>query len=401
MYPVESLFILLLGLIAVISILIKSLLTTIKWSPIPFYIIFGLVSRQLIDAFGLDTVSLYKAIRIFGDIGLILILFQVGVESKLSSLLEQMRNALFISVPEVVISGIAMFIPFYYFFNLSIQIALMLSIAFTATSIAISVTPWKESGYLKKTPGQLIVDLSMLDDILGILLMVITFSLLNAFSRETLMFSGIHLLSIFWIILKLLLLIFLAYALSVFVEPKLSKFIKKYEIGPDPVVTIISLALIFSAFASFLGLSFALGSFLIGLSFSRDPSAVRFVASYQSLESFFIPFFFFSIGFSISELGSISLMTVGILFVAAIIGKVVGVGIPSYFLKLSFPLSFLLGLGMVPRAEVALVVISYAKNVFDIPSTIYSESVFVILLTCFTPLLLMPFIQGRLRTKKL
>lgn len=394
LHSFESLIILFLGLISIICMLIKSSLKRAKISSIPFFIIFGIIAKQLIEFLPYNLDSFYEIVKIFGDIGLILILFQVGVESNLKTLLEQINNALLISISEVIISGLVLFFTFYYLLSLSFKTSVILSIAFTATSIAIAVNPWKESGLLKQKSAQLILDLSAMDDIAGILLMVVAVSFFNNyFGTSSFILEKEFILSFLWIIIKLLLLVVLAYAFSVFIEPKLSKIITKYEISPDPVVTILCLALIFSALAGFYGLSIALGSFLIGLSFSRDPSAVRLLASYQSLESFFIPFFFFSIGFSVTQLAAISWISLIILFAAALVGKVVGVGVPSYFLKKTVTESLLLGLSMIPRAEVSLVVIGYAKSVFHIPPKIFSECILVVLMTCFFPIVLNPLIQ--------
>lgn len=389
----ESLFYAFLGLSAGICIFIKSILEKTTFSPIPFYIVFGLLFRIFMDLLGTSTEMFSNTIKIFGDIGLILILFQVGVESNLQNLLKQIRKAVFISIFEVAFSGMTMFVAFYYLINLSLQNSLLLSVAFAATSIVISVASWKEAGVLKSKPGELVLDLSAMDDIASITLMVILFALASKLTGDVSNIFSIELLPIiFSAIFKLLIFIVLAYIFSVHIEPTLSKFIKKYEIGPDPIVTLICLALIFSGFVGFFGLSIALGSFLIGLAFSRDASAVRMLGPYRTLESLFIPLFFFSIGFSVSEIYSISIATILILFLAAVVGKVIGVGVPSYLFKYPFSTSLILGCSMVPRAEVSLAVIGYSKHFFHIPEVMYSQSVIVVLLTCFSHIVLKPLL---------
>ncbi|MCB1118944.1 MAG: cation:proton antiporter [Chlamydiia bacterium] len=395
----EHLIILLIGLTATIALTIKALLKNSTLSPIPFYIIVGLIFRWAIERVGFEHDNFGTFVTVLGDVGLILILFQVGIQSNLRTLLEQIKNALVISIPEVVLSALIMFIPLYYYMDLPFQLALSFAIAFSATSIAIAIIPWKDSGLLQKKTGQLLVDLSAMDDIAGITLMVMIF----AFFRHLSTFSGAPtpielIVPLLLIIGKIALLIIFAYIFSLYLEPKLSKAIKKYEMTPDPVVTIICLALIFSAWTGLIGLSIALGSFLIGLSFSRDASAVRLLNSYQSLESFFIPFFFFSIGYSVSELGSVSALSIGILFLAAVLGKVIGVGLPSNLIKVPFQQALALGLSMVPRAEVTLVVIGNIRKYFSIPPTVYSELIIVVLLTCFFSLFLKPMITSKRAT---
>lgn len=390
MESIENLYILLLGLIIGVSIVIKSVLNNTAWSPVPFYILFGLGFRFFAGDVFRNSDSFNEIIVLFGNIGLILILFQVGVESNLKKLFQQIKNAILISIPEVSFSWAAMFVLMHHFLGVPLQTSMMLAVAFTATSIAVAISPWRDTGFLKKKPGDLILDLSAMDDIAGIMLMAMAVALLGSSTSN----GDVSLAyAFFTAVSSFLFLVLLAYGFSVFIEPHLSKWVKKHEIVPDPVVTIMSLALVFAAFAGYLGLSVALGSFLIGLAFSRDSSAVKVLGSYQSLESFFIPFFFFSIGFSVTEFGSVSILMIGAILVAAILGKVVGVAVPACLVGVSPLMSLLMGIGMVSRAEVTLVVIGFTKSFFQLSEKLYTECILAVLVTCFVPLLLKPILS--------
>ncbi len=384
-------FLIFLGCIAISCMFIKALFSRFALSPIPALIIFGLVVRYF---YPYQADSAYQdVIQLFGDIGLIFILFQVGISSNLKELFRQIKNAIAISITEVSISAIVVLLGLFYFLDSSFHNSLLVGIAFTATSIAVTVSLWDELNVLKTKTGQLLLDLSALDDIAGITLVAVMFGFLQNGSNHTeSLLSVAFYTPIVVVALKLIAIMVVCYLFSLFLEPKLSKLLAKYELIPDPVITIICLALIFSDIVGYFGLSIALGAFFLGLSFSRDANTVKMLQSYRSLELFFVPFFFFSVGFSITDFDTIAIYPILILLLAVIGGKVIGVMIPSSLLKLPFKKSLLLGLSMVPRAEITLFILHYGKLYLNLPPAMYTASVLVVLLTCFFPLVLKPLI---------
>lgn len=376
-----------LGCAAASCILVKSICKRLAITSIPFLILLGLLFQGVVPFEN----NYDEIIGLFGEIGLIMILFQVGIESNLKELLRQIKDAVAISVFEITISFIVVFFTLFYLLGINFDTALIFGVAFTATSIAVTVTLWEEIGALKTKSGQLLLDLSAMDDIAGVTLMAITFGFLANLQGQQIEFNNPYIyLPIFTVSAKLLILIVACYGFSIYVEPKLTSFLQKYELTPDPIITIICLALIFADLIGFIGLSIALGAFLLGLSFSRDSKTVRMFHSYQTLELFFIPFFFFSIGYFVTGLADISWFLILVIFAAVAFGKLIGVLIPSMLIGIPYRNAFLVSLSMVPRAEITLFILHYSKSYLNISPPLYTSAVIVSLISCLIPLFIKP-----------
>lgn len=172
--------------------------------------------------------------------------------------------------------------------------------------------------------------------------------------------------------------------------------LEQIEPAPDPMLTMVGIGFITAAIAGFLGFSVAVGAFFAGLVFSRDPEAVTFDASFGTLSEFFVPFFFIHIGLNLGLAALPSAFGLGILLsVVAIAGKLIGTGLPAWF-TVGRRSAVLLSLSMVPRAEIAMVILQKGRFLGDggIPPTIFGAMVRVSLLTCIvTPLGLRPLFR--------
>ena len=150
-----------------------------------------------------------------------------------------------------------------------------------------------------------------------------------------------------------------------------------------------------AAIAGLLGFSEAIGAFFAGLVFSRDPEAVKIDASFEMLYDLFVPFFFISVGFTINLASLGAGLTWGsILLLVAIVGKLVGAGLPA-LLVTGWQGATAIGLSMVPRAEVMMIVMQHGLTLGDwaVSSHVFSAMVVVSALTSLlTPLILRPLL---------
>ncbi|NGX54604.1 MAG: Na(+)/H(+) antiporter [Chlamydiae bacterium] len=162
----------------------------------------------------------------------------------------------------------------------------------------------------------------------------------------------------------------------------------KYEKMPDSMISILGITLIIAGIAALIHFSLAIGAFFAGIAFSRDPKAVRMDAAMQSFFDFFVPFFFFWIGFqtSIESLAGIWPFFIT-LFIVAVAGKFLGTWLPARWIHLSRLGALLLAVSMIPRAEIAMVIIEHGLELGVISKQIYSAMALTAFLTCLlTPL---------------
>lgn len=337
----------------------------------------------------------HDILTFLATIGLAVLLFRVGLESNLAGLLKQLPKASLIWIGDILGSILVGYAVSIYILGLPWITALIIGVALSATSVGLSISAWQDQQALNSVEGEFLIDVAELDDISAVLLMALLFALLPEIqqpgSRElsSLAFrSGLIFLG------KLLAFGAICVLFSRYFEKSLTHFFTSRESPPDPMLAVMAVALVFAALAGLLGFSVAIGAFLVGLVFSRDPEAVKLEASFQPLYELFSPFFFIGIGLHVD------LAVLGqawgpglILLGAAIFGKLVADGLPVVFLQ-GGPAGLLIGFSMVPRAEIALVIMTRGRELGDwaVPSHIYSAMVIACAATC----LLAPLVVRRL-----
>jgi len=247
---------------------------------------------------------------------------------------------------------------------------------FVATSVGITVRTLMEMHALHSKVGELILTVAVLDDLLGIIILSFTLG------------QGEPLL----LIMKVFL-FFLLFIIAVFVIIRIKDI--KVHVPRLILTSAISFALIFSALAKSLGLAAITGAFFAGLVFSNLPQRRRINEfSRQMGEIFFIPLFFVWVGASFDFYALKDIGVLVLLFIPmALIGKIIGCSMGAKICKFNTRDAIAVGVGMMPRMEVALVVVTT-----EIAMGIFSETLahqvlaatilLVIISSLLTPVLL-------------
>lgn len=381
--------ILLTGVVVVLTLLGKAALDRLGVPALIGYFGLGFLIRVLDSRWAILQGGANELLLFLAKIGLVMLLFRIGLESDIRGLAAQLRRAAVIWVGDVCISGVAGYVAAFYLLGLGWITSLIVATAFTATSVGISVAVWQGAGALKSANGELLLDLAEMDDISAVVLLALLFavlpvlkeggqgSLLPLVARH----SGIFLI-------KLLAFGACCYLFSRFGEGRITAFFRRLEPAPDPMITVAGIALIVAALAEVLGFSLAIGAFFAGLVFSGDPEAVKMEASFLPLYELFSPFFFIGVGLQIDP--GVITAAVGpgmVLAVVAILGKVIADGIPVFLMR-GGASGLLIGASMVPRAEIAMVVMQKGLLLGDwaVPSRVFGAMVVVSAVSCiFSP----------------
>lgn len=334
-----------------------------------------------------------EALHFLGSVGVVFLLFRVGLRSKIGKLLENLRAASLVWVADVFASGTLGFAVTYYGLGLGLVPSLFAAAALTATSVGVGVAAWQERGALQSRRGQLLLDVAELDDISGIVLMAILFAVAPLVSKggsiDALLGSVAGTGGA--VLLRLALFALGVALFSRFAEAPLTRLVGRLEPPPDRLITVVSVGLVVAAAAGSMGFSLAIGAFFGGLAFSRDPSAVRLETYFDPLYDFFTPFFFIAIGLQVSPESLVSGLGIGLLvFLVAVAGKLLGAGAGS-LLALRPRSATLVGVSMVPRAEIAMIIMQHGVGLgaWAVPEKLFSGFVVVSLLTCLlAPLVL-------------
>lgn len=385
--------ILLVGVAVTLSILIKSRLESFGIPALIGYLVLGFLLRLLDGQWPILSPQGREIFEFLAEIGIICLLFRVGLESDLTGLLKQLSKASRIWMGDVLFNAALGFATAYWILNLAFIPSLFIAIALTATSVGVSISIWQEQKAIHSSNGELLLDAAEMDDISGIILMALLFSLAPELrSTETtasLLPSALSTTGLFFF--KATIFGAFCFCFSRYLEQKLTHWFYKIESPPDPMLQVVGIGFIIAALAGLLGFSVAIGAFFAGLVFSRDPDAVKLDASFDAVYELFTPFFFIGIGLKIVPNALITGLGIGIvLLIAAILGKLIGAGIPA-LLTTNFQGATLIGVSMIPRAEISTIVMQKGLSLGDwaVPAQAFAGMVVVSAATSLiTPIVL-------------
>lgn len=371
------------GVLVVLAVLIKAALQRLSVPPLVGYLALGFGVRVLAEHAGVPCPAGVEMLHVLGKLGVIALLFRVGLESDLEGLLRQLRSASFIWAGNVLISGLAGYAASRWLLGLDLFPSIAVAVAMVATSVGIPSRTWQEADALDTPDGERFLDVAEMDDISGVVLMALLFAL-----TPILISGGGEGSQVAWptllawttgqFALKLGLFVLVCWLFSRYLEKRYTDFFRRLEPAPDPMLVVVGTGIFVAAVAAWLGFSVAIGAFLAGLVFSRDPKRVQVDASLQSLYELLSPFFFVSVGLMIAP-GALWMGATlgGVLLVAAIIGKLVGASLPALACT-SRAGALVIGVSMVPRAEIAMIVMQKARSVTGgVSETVYASMVLV------------------------
>ena len=332
------------------------------------------------------------------QLGVVALLFRVGLRSHTSALLKKLPDASMIWIGNAFGSAAVGFLVSLYILGWSLETSLVIGTAFSATSIAVSMAVWDELGLTGSDTGATLIDVAELDDLSAAVLLAVLLgtlpALLNGDSDIWLRAGSSSIL----VLIKLAAFVVGCYLFAHFLEEGFTDFNRRMsDTAASLTISILGVGLAIAGFADYLGFSVAIGALFAGLAFSRDPDAVRTDGSFTYLYEFLTPFFFIHIGMQIDLAVLAGAVDIGaILFVAAALSKLVFTYAPAI---LSMPSrdALVLGVSMIPRAEIALVVI-YECAAIDsriVTSEVFAGMVLVSLATSVVAPVALRWILGR------
>ena len=333
----------------------------------------------------------------FFEIGGMILLFSAGLEFTF----KQFRKA---GLPSFVIGTAGVVIPFilgYYgsiFVGFSSTESLLIGAALTATSIAITIRTLEELDQLKNKESQIMVYAAVVDDVLGLTLLGVVLAIGSTGiipEIASVLSTTVFTLSL-WIALLLgsvyFLPKFLDFVTNLTGELKLTEDSEKHPQSPSTIETLaIFIILVWGAIAVYMGLSPIVGTFAAGMALAGSRYKHQIEIFISHIRIIFAPLFFAYVGAQINlqEIITIDLFAFGLILALAMIGKLLGCGIPGYIFLRNRIQAQRIGIGMASRGEVGIVIagIGYASGLID--SYSYAVLMAVIMVTTVvSPILL-------------
>ncbi len=335
-------------------------------------------------------------------IGVVLLLFEVGLESTVQGMLKVGTSALIVAVLGVVApfvlgygvswlfirelpSGLVGVVPPGFSLN---YIHLFIGAVLCATSVGITARVFKDLDKLQTKEAQVILGAAVIDDVLGLIILAVVSGIVASAEAGAPMQVG-SILGLIGLSLG-----FLGGALLVglFVIPRLMNQLSRMRTAGVMLTSSLLLAFGFAWAANAAGLAAIVGAFAAGLlleevHFRGFKEEIHIEQLLRPVAAFLVPVFFVQMGIQVRLETFANMSVLGVaagLTVAAIIGKqVCGLGVPRGYDRLT------VGVGMIPRGEVGLIFAGIGKNLRVIDDATFSAVVImVIVTTLFTPPLL-------------
>jgi Kef-type K+ transport system membrane component KefB len=321
------------------------------------------------------------------EVGAIFVLFSAGLETSPRDLIRVGRKSLLVAVAGVVLP----FILGFAFMRLrgdATTEAVFVGAAMVATSVGITARVLADFHVLSTRTAKIILGAAVFDDILGMILLAVVAGIASP--------GGLH-----WLHLGILIGEAAGFALfMIFVAPRIVRRIqpRMEQLSTQNASLIVALAicLLLSWLAVKIGMAAIIGAFFAGLVFGDYAPEWNLLPRVSGITEFLAPYFFFAIGARLNlQLFDENLVTAAIFIsLLAIVSKVIGCGLP--LLKEGWPAVLQVGVGMMPRGEVALIV-----ALVGLQSQIVTQSTYaiVVFMTGITTLLAPPLLRFLFRNE--
>jgi len=352
-----------------------------------------LIAGIIIGPSLLGWVEANEVIHILAEIGVILLLFEIGLETDVGRLLDAGGKAVAVAVGGFIAPLVLGFAVAHYLFDQSFLISLFIGGTLTATSIGITVRTLVDVNRQNSAERQITLGAAVLDDVFGVILL----ALLYEFSVT----GQVNLANVTKVLVFVSAFFLLAPVLAKLLSFVISYLDQRIENPGTIPVAIVSLVLFFAWLAHWFGAPELLGGFAAGLALSRRfflpfglamQSKLEFSRKIESqmkpIVQLFTPIFFVTVGLSLDlrhiDWGSLFFWGLSLTLVTvAIFGKITGA------LLINEPLSrrIVIGMAMVPRGEVGLIFAGLGSAAGLLTGDVYTALIIVIAYTT----LLSPF----------
>ncbi|MDD2626005.1 MAG: cation:proton antiporter [Candidatus Methanomethylophilus sp.] len=355
-----------------------------------------------------STSTNYSILYAAAELGVIFLLFSVGLETRVSELLSVGKSALLVAVLGVILP----FVCGWAYIELTqsnFHHAMFLAAAMVATSVGITARVIKDMHLMETHEAKIIIGAAVIDDVLGMVVLAIV--------KGTAGSASVTIGSIVEVIVMAVAFVLAMIAAAMWLVPRIytkwEAHEKKVEAktgkptqGFNILVVALVACLFFAWLAETIGLAAIIGAFLAGMLFADHAWETKLNEKVETLTTAFISFFFLNVGMQVDvaliSSWNVIIMAV-IVIIIAVITKFVGCGLGAWLADRKIPKDSIkiIGVGMIPRGEVGIIVASIGLNlIVDGSSALSSELYAVIVLMAVATTIIAPPLLARAFRKK-
>jgi Kef-type K+ transport system membrane component KefB len=313
-----------------------------------------------------------EVLRVLGELGVILLLLEVGLEMDVAELGTVGGAALRVATLGVIapfFAGAAVGLGF----GMETKEAIFVGAALTATSVGITARVFGDLRMLATVEARTVLGAAVADDVMGLVILTVVTRLVTE--------GSVSALGVFWLVFVAVAFLVLTTWVGVRVVPPLFALVARYSRSAGTLVAIaLAFTLAVAELADVVKLAPIVGAFVAGLALARSPAAGRVRRELAPVGHLFIPVFFLQIGIDaeIREFadGKVLATAAALLAVATVAKLLAGAVVrPSPGDRL------LVGLGMLPRGEVGLIFAALGLRESVFGRDVYAALLLVVLAT--------------------
>lgn len=346
--------------------------------------------------------GVYPIVYAMAELGVIFLLFTVGLETKVNDLMKSGKAAFFCALMGVIV-------PFILGFALimgtegNMNHALFLAAAMVATSVGITARIIKDMKLMDTREARIIIAAAVIDDVLGMIVLAIVKGMAES--------GELSIVNVLSITLQAVVFVLAVIGICKWVIPRIYDYFEerkkakeaagKVPVSTNKLVIAIIVCLGMAALAECIGLAAIIGAFLAGMMFADHAWEWDLEGKIDSISTFLLSFFFLNVGLQV-DIGTLSDTSVLILVIAvivlAVISKLIGCSIGAKMGDKSLDSSSLkiIGFGMAPRGEVGIIVASIGLASGAMSQDLYAV---VVLMSVITTIIAPPIVSKLFRQK--
>lgn len=326
-----------------------------------------------------------EALDVLAELGVILLLLQVGLELDVRDLTVVGKTSLAVAVLGVglpLAMGYGVGIAFDYDSNT----ALFLGAALAATSVGITARVFSDLRALTTIEARTVLGAAVADDVLGLVILTVVVRIATEGSVSFLAVLGIFAVAIAFLVATAI--------VGARFAPAIVRLVQRYSRASGTLVVFaLAFALFLAELADAAQLAPIIGAVVAGIALNRSDQRERIERDLAPLGHVFIPFFFVGIGIAVDIGSFVDADVIGVaaaLIAVAVVGKLLaGLGATG-----SRGDKLLIGLGMLPRGEVGLIFAAIGLQEGILGDDLYAS---VLLVVVATTLIAPPLLRWRLR----
>jgi Kef-type K+ transport system membrane component KefB len=321
------------------------------------------------------------------QLGSIFLLFAIGLETNLRQFLRYAGPATAVALGGVVVPfvlGVGATVLLGFAEDFASPQALFMGAILTATSVGITARVLADLNRLDSPEGVTVLGAAVVDDVLGILVLTVVVGIGTAesFSLGTVGWIAFKAIA-FWLGLTLV---------GILAAPYIERIISRFRSQGADLVLIVALAFLAAGLAEAFGLAFIIGAFSTGLALSITDLGRRVEEELVSINEVLVPVFFVVMGMLVDVGAMLNAVVFGLVISAlAIVSKMFGSGLPALFSGFNLRGSTRIGVGMMPRGEVALIIAGIGLSQGLIGPIFFGVSIMMtVITTLIAPIALIP-----------